>query len=52
MPPVLGLTLACPIYLAMLQFTGPVEGHALSAGAFFGFMSYDLVHCMLIFTSH
>ncbi|KAJ3416948.1 fatty acid alpha-hydroxylase [Chytridiales sp. JEL 0842] len=47
MPPVLGLTLACPIYMGFIHFCGHIEGHALASGAFFGFMGYDLIHYYL-----
>ncbi|KAJ3292508.1 fatty acid alpha-hydroxylase [Rhizoclosmatium sp. JEL0117] len=56
MPPALGLTLSLPIYKAVLFFFPPGINHVVIAGAYCGFMGYDLIHYHLHharpFTAH
>ncbi|KAI9339347.1 hypothetical protein BDR26DRAFT_1007882 [Obelidium mucronatum] len=56
MPPALGLTLSLPVYKAVLAIFPTGINHLVIAGAYCGFMMYDMVHYHLHharpFTAH
>ncbi|KAI9350509.1 hypothetical protein DFJ73DRAFT_832438 [Zopfochytrium polystomum] len=47
MPPVLGLVLASPIVKLLLTVIPSPYSYAVTAGAFFGFQGYDMIHYSL-----